>query len=340
MKRVQLAALCALLLPAALGTAVRADVKTQEKSLVKFEGALGKVIGFFGGKAAKEGITSSIAVKGDRKITLSDYGGEIVDLAEEKVYQLDTRNKTYKVKTFAEIRKEMQEAQAKAEENARRQESREAKKDSSEKQKEYEFDVSSKETGQKKNINGFDCREVITTIAVREKGKTLEQGGGMVLTADSWLGPKIPAMEEIADFNQRYARKLEGPLAIGSAEQMAAAMAMYPALKQALSKYETSGANLDGTPIQTTVTFDGVKSQEQMAQEQKQQPEDEKSSGGIGGMLGGFGRKITRKKPDEGEAGKSPNRATIMTMTNEVLSVATAVTPQDVTIPAGYREKN
>ena len=44
-----------------------ADVKTREKGQVKFEGMLGRMVGMFGGKAAKEGIVTTNAVKGDRK---------------------------------------------------------------------------------------------------------------------------------------------------------------------------------------------------------------------------------------------------------------------------------
>ena len=45
--------------------ALRADVKTQEKTRIQFGGALGKMINFFAGKAAREGITSTIALHGD-----------------------------------------------------------------------------------------------------------------------------------------------------------------------------------------------------------------------------------------------------------------------------------
>ena len=129
-----------------------------------------------------------------------------------------------------------------------------------------------KESGQRKTLNGYECREVITTIVVREKGKTLEQGGGLVLTVDSWLAPRIAAMQEIADFNQRYFRKLEGPLAPGaSPDEMAAALAMYPFLKQALSKLNTENVNVDGSPILTSMTFETVKSAEEMSRESKEE---------------------------------------------------------------------
>ena len=66
-----------------------ADVQADERGLVKFEGGLGKVVGILGGRAAREGVKSTVAVKGDSKITTTDVNGQIVDLAEEKIYELD-----------------------------------------------------------------------------------------------------------------------------------------------------------------------------------------------------------------------------------------------------------
>src|SRR5262249_53280732 len=136
---------------------------------------------------------------------------------------------------------------------------------------EVDFDL--KNTGMKKTINGFDTHEVVMTVTVREKGKTLDEAGGMVMTTDIWQAPKIKAMNEIGEFGLRYAQKLYGPMMLSgaSAEQMAAAMAMYPMMKQAMGRMNTEGARLDGTSILTTVTMDAVKSQEQLAQEQQQQ---------------------------------------------------------------------
>ncbi|MEQ1833315.1 MAG: hypothetical protein ABL977_09700, partial [Candidatus Eisenbacteria bacterium] len=87
-----------------------ADVKSQDKTLVKFEGALGRVMNFFGGKAAKEGVKTTVAVQGDRKATFGENDGTIVDLREEKVYDLDMKKKSYTVVTFAEMRRRMEEA--------------------------------------------------------------------------------------------------------------------------------------------------------------------------------------------------------------------------------------
>jgi hypothetical protein len=60
----------------ALVPAVEAGVKTEEKTLVRFGGPLGGILNKFGGKAAKEGMVDTVAVVGDRKLTLNDTTGQ------------------------------------------------------------------------------------------------------------------------------------------------------------------------------------------------------------------------------------------------------------------------
>lgn len=320
---------------------LRADVRADQKSHVEFAGMLGRMTNMFGGKAAREGVTVSTAVKGDRKATMNEATGQIIDLAEEKIYDLDLKKKNYKVTTFAELRRRMEEAQKKADEDARKDAGKAKEKpaaaDPNAKEMEIDFDV--KNTGAKKQINGFDTHQTVVTVTVREKGKTVEQGGGMIMTSDMWLAPRIAAMKEINDFDIRYAKQLYGTVIAGvSAEQMAAAIALYPMMKQALGKMTTDGSKIDGTPIQTTTTMDTVKSVEQIAEEAKSSDSDSKAdSGSVGGLLGGFAKKMAAKKMGGGDdAGKA--RATFMTMTNEVLKVTTDVTSADIAVPVGFKE--
>jgi len=324
---------------------VRADVRADEKTRVQLAGLLGGMMNLFGGRAAREGVTATVIVKGDRKMTLHDDIGQIIDLAEEKIYDLDMKKKTYKVTTFAELRRRFEEQQRKAAESARRDEKsakeKPAERDPNAKDVEVDFDV--KNTGQKKTINGFDTREAVMTITVREKGKTLEQSGGMVLTSDMWLAPTIKAMKEVADFDIRYAQKLYGGLAGVSAEQMAAALALYPMMKQAIGRMNSEGARMDGTAIQTTTTMDMVKSAEQMQEESKSsssaQSDDSKPTS-VGGAIGGLLARRMKKNADENKEGASgdKSRATFMTTNHEVLKVGTDVTAADVAVPAGFKE--
>lgn len=340
----------ALVLAVCTGSApLLADVRTEEKSLVRFEGGLGKVINFFAGKAAKEGVKHTVALQGDRKATFSEADGTIVDLKEERVYELDLKKKRYTVTTFADMRRRMEEARKRAEEDARKAEAAGAgdarKPEPDEKAPEMEVDFTVTDTGERRSINGFDTRQVIMTIVLREKGKTLEQAGGLVLTSDMWMGPAVPAMKELVDFEIRYARQLQGPDTLGaSVEQMQAALAAHPQLKEGLARMAEESKKLDGTAILTTTTMEVAKSAEQLSAEQQQGAEksEEKSAPptSVGGLIGGFGRRMAKRKADTNEKESAGPRARVafMTITNERLSIATAVSAGEVAIPAGFKE--
>lgn len=321
MRRVLSASVLFVCILALSGPALLAEVRTRDKIQVKFEGMLGRMMNMFGGKAAREGVVSTNAVKGDRKATFTETTGRIVDLAEQKVYDLDLKKKSYEVTTFDELRQRMREAQEKAERDAEKQEERQEEQERP-KGKEVEVDFDLKETGEKKSIAGYDARQVIMTITVREKGKTLEEGGGLVMTADSWLGPEIPALKELAEFEQRYWKAIAPETAGVSAEQMAAIMALYPTLMQAMERMNKEKVNLEGTALATTLTVEGVKSKEQMEQQ------GQSSGGGLGGMLA---RKVMKRNDNP--------RATIFTSITETQEVATTVPASDLQIPDGFKEK-
>ena len=236
----------ALLLATLSAAPAFADVKTRNHTQIKFEGMLGRMVGMFAGKAAKEGIDSTAAVKGDRKATVTGTTERIVDLAEEKVYDIDLSKKTYTVTTFEELRRRMREAEEKAKKDAEKQQPSE-KQPQEKPAKEVEVDFDVKETGQKKQVAGYDTHESVVTVTVREKGKTLEEGGGLVMTSNIWLGPQVPQMKEIAEFEMRYWKQLQGPDAMAmSADQMAAVMAMYPMMKNAMERMQKEGTKLAG----------------------------------------------------------------------------------------------
>lgn len=325
MKRLLTTCALALSMVVAGALTASAEVKTKDKAQVKFEGTLGRIMNFFAGKAAKEGVVSSNAVKGDRKATFDDSMGRIVDLREEKIYTLDMKKKTYQVMTFDEMRRQLKEAQEKAE-KARAEQPQQEQQPQQKPDKEVEVDFDVKETGQKKSIAGYEARQVVMTATVREKGRTLEESGGLVLTTDNWIGPEIPALKEMAEFEMRYWKAIAPETAAVSAEQMAAVIAMYPMVKQAMERMNKEKVNISGTPLATTMTFEGVKSKDQIAQEAQS---NNNSGGGLTGMLA---RRMMKKD--------TAPRATFMTINTETLEVATTVAPTDIDIPAGFKQKN
>ena len=308
-----------------------AEVKTREKTQVKFEGMLGRMFNLFGGKSAKEGVESRTAVKGNRKASLNDNGGTIVDLTEEKVYELDAKKKQYTVTTFDEIRRRMREAEERAKKEAEKEAGKAEPAEKPQEQKptrEFEVDFEAKDTGQRKQIAGYDARNTVVTITVREKGRKLEESGGMVMTNDLWLGPEIPELKELAEFEMKYWKQLQGPQAVTlSAEQMSAVLAMYPLVAKAMERMQKEGDKLAGTPLDSTMRFEAVLSDEQLAQAKADQQKS--GGGGIGGMLA----KRLMKKEDPKQ------RATIFTSNHQFLEVAKSVAPADLAIPADYKEK-
>jgi len=328
-----------LVLASTLG--IGADVKSQQKTQIKIEGVLGGVAGMLGGKALKEGIVTTIAIKGSRRMSTTDTTGELVDLDAEKVYRLDLRDKTYTVKTFDELRAEFKKAMAKGQQEASREKSEKSEK-SDGKQPEMDVSVDIKRTGQQKPIAGVSCAQVIMTLSMYEKGKTVDDPGAVIVTSDMWMGPKNPALQESAAFEKKYFQTLHGDQTDPGARDMAQAMAMYPGMKTAMSRMQTEGQQLEGTPMLTTLTFAGAASPGGSGAEAK------KDSGGgspIGGALGGMFAK--KKKPEAAAAGAAgtggaagaKTRATLLTTITEVLSIEPAVAAADVEIPAGFKPK-
>jgi hypothetical protein len=315
-----------------------ADVRADQRVKFQLGGMIGKMVNMFGGKGARDGVTSMVAVKGNRKITMSDAAGQIIDLSEEKVYDLDIKKKTYTVTTFAEIRKRMEEAQRDAEKAARDARSEEpskpAEKDPNAKEYEVDFDV--RNTSETRTISGFNTTKSVVTVTVREKGRTLDQSGGLVMTTDMWLTPGAPSTKELADFDMRYAQKLYGPVMAGaSAQDMAMAMAMYPQMKPALDRMRAEGGKLAGTAILTESRVESVPPGT-AGQTAAAPAAEEPKKRGLGGMLGGL--KKMAEGADKGNSGK-PERAVVMTTSIEMLKLTTDVDAASVAMPAGFTEK-
>lgn len=300
-----------------------ADARSVEKSRVQFAGFAGKVVNLFGGKAAREGVTTITSLKGDRRMSQTADHGELVSLSEEKVFTLDFKRQSYTVQTFEEIRRKFKEDMEKA-----RREMAENRPAADAPQWDWDLDI--EETGKKETISGYACRQVVLTVIAHEKGKKLEQSGGLILTADLWLGPRIKELEEIQAFELRYAQKL-GLLELFQEQGMLAALAAYPALQEAMRKLEEKKVSLEGTPVRSIVSAESVPG--------PGAPEGagaaEKPS--LGGMLGKLGSQLSKKKGDA--PGSGPQKAAIFSGTTDLLEVGSSVAAEAVTVPAGFKQR-
>jgi hypothetical protein len=323
---------------------VHADIRTEERTQMRFEGGLGRLLNLFGGRSTRDGVVNKVAIKGDRKMTVTGDSGQLVDLAEEKVYDIDFKNKSYRVTTFAEIIQQMQEARKRAADQQAKDTGQKpvpapTPEQEKEKEPQYDVDFDLRESGQKRTINGFDAREVVMTVTVREKGKTLEESGGFVTTTNMWLADKTPAMQEVAEFERRYAEKLLGP-ALFDPQQMAAATAMYPMMSEAIGRMEQEKVNMNGTAMLTVTRFEAV-ADAATAKAEAQQKKEEPAPTGLGGLGARLARRaLDRNKEQNADAAASqPGRATVMTFEQEVLKMDQQVADADVALPTGFRER-
>ncbi len=321
---------------------VSADLRSDQRVRFQLGGAIGQLVNMFGGKGAREGVTTVVAVKGNRKATLSDSTGQIIDLTEEKIYDLDIKRQTYKVTTFAQLRAEMEKARREAEQRARdaapsepSAPSKPAAKDPNQKEVEVDFDL--KNTGAARKINGFDTRQSVMTVTVREKGKTLDESGGMVVTTDLWLAANAPSTKDLAEFDLRYAQKAYGAMVTGaSAQDMATVMAMYPQIKPALDRMRAEGTKIDGTAILTEMRMESVPPGAANTTAAAPPPPEQKK-GGLGGMLGGL-KKMAEQSNQNNSGTAKPQRSIFLTTSVEMLKLTTDVTADAVAIPAGFKE--
>jgi hypothetical protein len=153
-----------------------------------------KVVGVFS-RSAREPVRTSVVVKGDRMAHLSTNSGTIIDLASESITEVNFKEKTYSVLTFAQMaqlldqmaKKTAKESGGKAEVN---------------------FKASVKESGQTRQISGLATREVILTLVMEGTDKESGQKGSMTVTSNMWLAKDVPGYGEVRAFNRRMAQKL------------------------------------------------------------------------------------------------------------------------------------
>jgi hypothetical protein len=299
---------------------VLADATVQQKTQLHFGGAIGGVINVFGRSATHEGVVNDIAIYKNRKSTRTGDTGEIIDLDEQKIYHVNYAKKTYEVVTFAELRQQYEESK----EKAKRQQASASKNEQSN-APEYEVEFSIKSTGNKEEINGWKARQEIATVTVHEKGKTLEDAGGFVLTSDMWLAPRVPAMREMMEFDRKFVQKVYGDSFASDMRQAAAMMAATPAFAKAMKTMNEKQGSLDGTAVRTKMTFEMVAGKN-ASSDQQQSP-----AVAIGGLLG----RMKRRGGEQSSSGAQ--RSTMLDSNHELLKASTTASAADVAIPAGFK---
>jgi len=285
-------------------------------------------------KQAREPMVSTVAVKGDRMVHWSPHHASVIDIGKETITNIDFDKKQYSVMTFAQMKQMLDEMSQKMKSSPDAQKA------------DVHFKVSAKDTGEKKQIAGFDTHEMVLTMEMEGTDKESGNTGGMVTTADMWLAPKSAGYDEIADFYKRMGQKLDwAPGSMGM-------MGTRPDMAKGMAELYKEGAKLNGMPVFQVVKMgihaNGQPQNGQAAQASPQQSQqaDKPSIGSVlGGRFGGFGKK--RKNQDQaesGEAGAAPQGSgdasgTLMEMTIELSGFSAApIDGSKFEVPVGFKQ--
>jgi hypothetical protein len=155
--------------------------------------------------------TTMTMVHGNQKAVVSKDYTEIIDLDNETVMRIDAVKKTYTVMTFAQMRqamedmpRQMQQAQGKMEQAQAQQPKTDLK---------TSFDVSVKNTGVTKVVNGLNAQEQLITMTMKITDPSAPATDSInsisyVVTTDAWIAPDPPEVKEIQDFDIRMGKKM------------------------------------------------------------------------------------------------------------------------------------
>ena len=311
-----------------------ADFTYQETSTITggMMQSMMKIAGVFS-KQAREPIQSTISVKGDMMVHRSASHVSVIDLRSETITNIDVQKKQYSVTTFAEMKQAMEQMQEKMQKGNKDQ------------QAQMNFKVSAKDTGNKKQVAGFEAKEMVVKMEMEGTDTKSGQTGAMVITTDMWIAPGVDGYREIREFYRRMGEKL----AWAPGGNMFAAN---PQVSQGMAEVYKEISKVDGVPVLQNITMGGSGTAPANAdgsapppQQQQQQQQAPPSIGGaLGGALGGrfgLGKKKSSDAPKDQPQSQSNGQASgnLLEMTTELSSFSSApVDPSLFAVPAGFKK--
>lgn len=313
----------------------KADVKQKTVTTFKMKGAIGSVVGMFGGNKPQQQV---MYLKGNLQRTdMLDPKGKvkeshIVDLDQEKFIMVDHKKKRYTEMTFQEWRDMLQSSLSGVFNQKPEQD------DSAPETKvEFSFDVDVQKPGEKKMYAGRNTENVILTLKLEGEATQEKEGedpqevkGGMIVRSTNWMTKSIDNYAEMKEFAVKLAEKLGMDPRGGFAAAIGQALQQNAELGDAMEKLKEESAKLEGVPMYTHTVFETWGQSSQTNQEGGDQKPEMPS---LGGLLKGFGK----KKAEE----KDPNAPTVLMETfTEIKEFDSSILSDDVfAVPANYKMK-
>ena len=361
----------AVLVAVVIGCSVssHADFKYTESSKMTGGAMMGavKFLGAFS-KDARQATApqlSSRAVKGSRfREEQADGTVEIIDLDGRRFININSKEKTYTILTFEQMKQRMLQAQQRMKEEQAKQAGQHPNSNLKITPK-----IESSETGATRNILGLNTKETkvrIEMLMESDDPKAKGQQMSTVMNTDSWIASSVPGYDEIRQFYVKMAKEMDwvpGAMLSGMANSN---------VQISMAELKKNNIKLEGIPLLQTMSMtlggNGMPPADASVQAhasappppaQQQEPTSAKDAitqsiaGHFG--LGGFGKK--KKKPedqpasqpastDSSQANASGSGAApagtpgaLMEMTIEVTSFSNDALDKGLfDVPAGYTQ--
>jgi hypothetical protein len=223
----------------------------------------------FLGSATKEMLapTNSLTmVHGNQKAVVSKNSTEIIDLDKETITHIDKAKKTYTVMTFAQMRQAAADMmkriqQAPPQQAAAGQQPKSDLKTS--------FEVSVKNTGQSKSVNGLNAQEQVVELLMHitdpnGAGTAAQNTITYTVTTDVWIAPDPPEVKDIQDFDARMGKKMMEGADLsafakpgGANAGLAQMFGSKPGTAEAMTQMQKEMAKLKGTRVMEVTQMGG-----------------------------------------------------------------------------------
>lgn len=274
------------------------------------------------------------------KIT-GDMGSDVVtDIDKDVVRTLDHKKKTYTERPIT-LPKEKEEPPGQTEK---------AKEEKS-KVRVVRNEISVKDTGEKKAINGFDCKRYVVTWLIETENVETKERTKTIMTNDLWNTAEtkeIRALQkEELDFAQAYVKRLGLSVSPEDARKfgMTAVAGLFgqdeQAVRKKLKELQEEMAKIKGYPIVTALRWEvelPEGARQAGGEKAKEKPESVDLSGGIGGLLGGLAKMTAKKKTAESAKEGERNAKVLFDFYSEVRKIDVSPIPSsDFEAPSGYK---
>lgn len=275
--------------------------------MMKFAGALSK-----DARRAIDPIAAVTIVRRNQMLHRTADETQIIDLDQQTITRIHNATRTYSVITFAQMQQALDDMSQKMQPN--------------DAGNNLQFDVSVKETGQRRAYLGLDAREVLLTFTMKGTDAKSGQQGAIDMSTDMWIAPGVPGYDEVRDFYRRMSEKLAWTPG-------ASPMLNRPDIAKAMGELYRKGATMDGMPVYEVITMSGAAADgAPQTTTTRNSPPPPSVGDALGGALagrlglGGFGRK---KKPqdqpaDQPAAPSGSGSGSLVEMTLEVSSYSAA----------------